>query len=45
MKKEEPKKEKKEEIHGFREGYEVKWMKEEGPSHPDYYKVFPDEKK
>jgi len=36
---------KKSEPEGFRKGYDVKWMKKEGPVHPDYYKVFPDEKK
>jgi hypothetical protein len=45
MSKEEQKKEKREEkIEGFREGYEVRWMEKEGPSHPDYYKVFPEKK-
>jgi hypothetical protein len=28
----------------FREGYDVRWMKEIGPEHPDYYKVFPEER-
>ena len=25
-------------------GYDPKWMKEIGPIHPDFYKVFPKEK-